>query len=143
MKKFLFVLIASVVLVLPPLMGEQAKEREKKATEPDKKQIAKLMQRKLEQSQKVLQGIALGDFDMIAKHAEQLNDISKLTEWRVIKTPRYEVFSGEFQRTSEALVKHAKDKNLDAAALSYVELTLTCVKCHKYVREVRMVRLDD
>ena len=143
MKKFLLVLIASVVLVLPPLMGEQAKEREKKGTEPDKKEIAKLMQRKLEQSQKVLQGIALGDFDMIAKHAEQLNDISKLTEWRVIKTPRYEVFSGEFQRTSEALIKHAKDKNLDAAALSYVELTLTCVKCHKYVREVRMVRLDD
>ena len=28
-------------------------------------------------------------------------------------------------------------ENLDACALSYVDMTLTCVKCHKYVRETR------
>jgi len=137
MKKILMVLLAiAVVALLPRLIKGQAEE-------PDKKKVAALMQRKLEQSQKVLQGLALGDFDLILKHAEQLHDISKLAEFRVIKTPRYEIFSGEFQRTSEALIKNAKDKNLDAVALSYVELTLTCVKCHKHVREVRMTSLDD
>ena len=40
------------------------------------------------------------------------------------------------------VVKSAKDKNLDGAALTYVELTRTCVKCHKYVREVRQAGLD-
>jgi hypothetical protein len=95
------------------------------------------------QAVSALQGVVLGDFDMILKHAELLNDISRLAEWRVIKSPRFEVFSGEFQRTSEALIKNTRDKNLDAAALSYVELTLHCVKCHKYVREVRMTSLDD
>ena len=41
------------------------------------------------------------------------------------------------------LIKNAEDRNLDAAALSYVDLTLTCVKCHKHVREVRKVELDE
>jgi hypothetical protein len=109
--------------------------------EPNK--VSELMQRKLERSQKVLEGVATNDFDKIAKNAEELIAISKAVEWRVIKTPKYELYSNEFQRAADNLVKNAKDKNLDAAALSYVELTLDCVKCHKYVREVRMVRLDD
>ena len=38
-------------------------------------------------------------------------------------------------------MKNTKDENLDGCALSYVKLALTCVKCHKYVRELRMDRL--
>jgi hypothetical protein len=110
-------------------------------SEEPKKEIP-LMQRKLQASQKVLEGVAVNDFDKIGKNAEELLTLSKLAEWRIIKSPRYEMFSGEFQRTAETLIKNAKDKNLDAAALTYVELTLTCVKCHKYVREVRMTRAD-
>jgi hypothetical protein len=110
---------------------------------PDKNKVSALMQRKLQQSQKVLEGVALGDFDKIARHGEELLDISKASEWRVVPTPRYQTYTAEFQRTAENLIKHAKDKNLDAAALAYVELTLSCVKCHKHVREVRMVRRDD
>ena len=30
------------------------------------------------------------------------------------------------------------DKNLDGAALSYVDMTLMCVKCHQHVRETKM-----
>jgi hypothetical protein len=108
----------------------------------ESKKVAALMKRKLEQSQKVLEGVALNDFDKITKHAEELIAISKEAEWKVLKTPRYELYSTDFRRNSEGLIKNAKDKNLDAAALSYVELTLTCVKCHKHVREVRMVRAD-
>ena len=40
------------------------------------------------------------------------------------------------------MAKNAKAKNLDGAALDYMDLTMTCVKCHKYVRETRMTRLD-
>jgi hypothetical protein len=40
------------------------------------------------------------------------------------------------------LIEKAREKNLDGAALSYVEMTLSCVKCHKHVREVRTTRLD-
>jgi hypothetical protein len=108
--------------------------------EPTKVQA--LMKRKLAQAQKVLEGVAVNDFDLIAKHADELIAISKEAEWKVIKTPQYDQYSGDFRRNAASLVKNAKDRNIDAAALSYVDLTLTCVKCHKHVREVRMVRAD-
>ena len=43
----------------------------------------------------------------------------------------------DFQRSADSLAQNARDKNVDAAALSYMKLTLTCVECHKYVRETR------
>ncbi len=93
-----------------------------------------LMRAKLAHSQKVLEGVATSDFGQIAKHAEELIAISKALEWQVIKTARYQLHSSEFRRSAELLMEQAKDKNLDGAALAYVDLTLNCVKCHKYVR---------
>jgi len=104
----------------------------------DSKKVSELMHRKLTCSQKILEGISTNDLDKVSKNAEELVQISKDAEWLVIKTPRYEVHSLEFQRAAENLVEKAKEKNLDGATLSYVDLTLSCVKCHKYVREVRM-----
>jgi len=103
---------------------------------------SKLMRKKLEHAQKVLEGVALKDFDLIARHGEELMLLSQQAEWHVLKTPRYEVSSNEFRRSVDELIQKAKDKNLDGAALSYVEMTLACVKCHKHVREARMTRLD-
>lgn len=107
------------------------------------KGMRELMQRKLQAAQKALEGIATGDFDRVGKNAEELILISKAAEWKVIDSPQYEMFSGEFRRRAENLAQAAKDRNVDAASLAYVEVTLNCVKCHKYVREVRTSRLDD
>jgi hypothetical protein len=107
---------------------------------PDKTET--LMKRKLQHSQKVLEGVAVQDFKMIERHADELIQISKLAEWRAFKTPTYEVYSNDFRRIAGALIENARKKNVDAAALSYVDLTLTCVKCHKHVRELRMTSAD-
>jgi len=138
MKKLIVIVLALAVLSFLPVLRSLGEEKDL-----DKQKVSALMQKKLLHSQKILEGLALNDFDNIAKNADDLIDISKATEWRVLKTPRYEIYSADFQRTAERLIKAAKDKNLEAAALSYVELTLNCVKCHQHVREVRMVRLDD
>ncbi len=103
---------------------------------------SEFMRKKLEHSQKVLEGIAIGDFDKINQHAAALLDLSKLAEWRVLKTPRYELHSNDFRRSAQTLIDEAKAKNLDGAALAYVDLTLNCVKCHKHVREIRMTNLE-
>ena len=134
----LFVVLALLVC-LPVVSGHGDEPKVPREKGP---KVSELMRKKLEHSQKVLEGVAINDFDMIAKHAEELIAISKEAEWMVLRTPQYEVRSNEFRRTAEELIKNAEDRNLDAAALSYVEMTLTCVKCHKYVREVRKVELD-
>lgn len=101
-----------------------------------------LMQQKLGHAQKVLEGVAVKDFGLIEKHADELILLSKKAEWKVLQTPQYALRSDDFRRNAEAAVKAAKDKNLDGAALAYVQMTMSCVECHKHVREVRMARLD-
>src|ERR1700730_7247708 len=82
----------------------------------DTKELRDLMQRKLKASQRVLEGIALNNFEQIAKNGEELILISKDAEWKVLKTPMYELHSNEFRRNAEGLVRAAKDRNLDGAA---------------------------
>jgi cytochrome c556 len=133
MKKSILLVGLVLLIALPTLSGH--------GEEPQKAEP--LMQRKLKHAQKVLEGLAINDFDKIADNGNELLTISKLAEWKAVKTPRYATYSNEFQEAVEKLIKNAKDKNLDGATLAYLEMTSTCVKCHKHVREVRMVRLDD
>ena len=104
--------------------------------------LHELMQKKLKNSQLVLEGLAIADFGKITRGAETLIQISKTAEWRVIGSPRYDMHSNEFRRAAENLIQKAKDKNIDGAAFAYVELTLTCVRCHQYVRDTRDARRD-
>jgi|SRR5581483_8120120 hypothetical protein len=110
--------------------------------EPPQSKAAELMRKKLQQSQKLLEGIALSDFDKITQHADELILISKETDFKIMKTPQYQMYTDEFRGNAEDLVKKAKDKNIDGVTLAYMQLTLTCVKCHKYCREVRMTFKD-
>ena len=136
MRKATFVLVVLALLLGIPTLSGHGGEPKKDSKLHD------LMQKKLTASQKVLEGIALNDFKQIGKQADELIDVSKQAEWRVLKTPQYELYSNDFRRTAENLGKSASDKNIDAAALAYVELTLTCVKCHKHVRETRNASAD-
>jgi hypothetical protein len=142
MKRVQVVLAVCVVGAWLPILSSHGQEEPRMPDKTSDKELAELMKRKLENAQKVLEGIALNDFDGISKHADELIQISKQAEWRVRKTPRYETYSNEFRRSAGELVENAKQKNLDGAALAYVDLTLTCVKCHKHVRESRQSALD-
>jgi hypothetical protein len=103
--------------------------------------LKKLMVDKLRNAQRLLEGIVLRDFRKITTSAEELIQISKTAEWHALRTPRFEMHSNEFRRAAEVVLQKAKDKNLDGVALSYVEMTLSCVRCHEHVREVRDARL--
>ena len=122
-----------VLLGTVPVWSDQLRETKTK----------EVMRRKLEHSQKVLEGIAVNDFDKITKGAEDLMLLSKSLQWKAINEPQYEVYSNQFRRSLDDLIEKSREKNLDGAALAYVDLTLNCVKCHKYVREVRKTGLDD
>lgn len=122
-----------VVAMLAALVGP-GQAQQKKAKEPPKKGPS-VMQRKLAHAQKVLEALALNDFDKMASNAAELQQCAREASWMVVKTPKYELYSNDFVRQLDTLQAAAKKKNTDAAALAYVEVTLTCVKCHKYIRE--------
>jgi cytochrome c556 len=100
-------------------------------------QLRQLMIDKLQTSQKLLEAIARGDFKQIGQQADRLSEIANQAEWMAYKTPKYELHSNEFRRAAETIARKAKDKNLDGVTLAYFDLTMSCVRCHQYTREVR------
>ncbi len=92
------------------------------------------MRAKLELSQKILEGLALEDFDSIATKGRRLAAMTHEADWKQFENPDYEQQSVLFRRQVDALVRAAKDKNLDSATLAYVRATMSCVDCHKLVR---------
>lgn len=109
-----------------------AREQRPKADPPPN-----FMRRKLQDTQAVLNGLAVKDFGMIEASSEALILLSAKAEFQLLKTPEYRRYADDFRRDAEALSRAAKQKNLDEAALAYVQLTLNCVNCHKHVRDVR------
>lgn len=128
---FLLLLIFSFALAFPTSEARQQRE------------LSRLMADKLRNSQAVLEGLATANFKKISAGADELLQISRTAEWMVLKTPRYELHSNEFRRAAETLAQKARSKNLDGAALAYFDLTMSCLRCHQYVREVRDASLPN
>lgn len=101
---------------------------------PTRQGLSKFMRMKLEASQKVLAGLALEDYELIQEGAAKLEQMSTAEKWRVSRDPLYREHSIEFQRSTQRLVKNAKDGKLEAAALSWLEATMQCIECHKWSR---------
>lgn len=104
--------------------------------------LSDFMRVKLKHSQLVLEGLVMGDFEKIAKNAQDMSLLSLAETWQVLQTPQYIEYSRKFRAAADALSEAAKKKNLDQAAEDYNRVTLRCVECHKYVRDVRMASLE-
>jgi ATP-dependent 26S proteasome regulatory subunit len=113
-----------------------------KGQKPDTKARKELMHRKLEHSQRILEALALNDLDKAGKHAGELLRIRKEAPWQAIRSREYQIWSDEFQQSAEGIVKAAKDKNLEAAKLQYLSMTLSCFHCHTYVRDQGQLGAD-
>lgn len=92
------------------------------------------MKRKLTDAKQIVAGLATEDFDLISKSAQDLMLLSHEADWNVVQTAPYIGMSREFRSSAQRLRDYGNDKNLDGATLAYFEVTLNCVRCHKYIR---------
>ena len=51
------------------------------------------------------------------------------------RTPGYRTQLQIFQDATEELMRQAEKENVDGAALAFTQLTISCVNCHKQLRE--------
>src|SRR5580765_3085405 len=65
------------------------------------------MRDKLELSQRVLEGLATEDYDLIIAKGTRLSAMSKETDWRVFENPDYDQQSVIFRQNVDSLVKAA------------------------------------
>ena len=60
--------------------------------------------------------------------------IAQTADWKIVDTPEYVRQGDAFIQAIERLLEAAGDENGDAAALAYMDVTLKCVHCHRYMR---------
>jgi cytoskeletal protein RodZ len=95
------------------------------------------MRKKLDYSQQILEGIAEADFERIATNAQAMRALGKVEGFVRGRTPGYRSQLQIFQDATDQLIKHAEKDNVDGAALAFTQLTISCVNCHKHLREVK------
>lgn len=119
-----FALVLAVTMLLCTVQGDDA--------EPQK---SDWMKRKLDYTQKILSGLAKGDYEAIRVNAELMNKLTPIERFIRGRTPAYRTQLQVFQFANEELIRLAEEKNIDGAALAFTQLTLSCVNCHKVIRD--------
>lgn len=120
-----------LTLVIAPMVLAQIPKGSKRS---------QFMRQKLEFSKQVLEGLAVEDFPLIEKGARALKTLSQAAEWEDPMIPNVEQYipnTREFQRLTEELARKARAKNIDGSTLAFMQLTMNCVTCHKFVREAK------
>ena len=136
-----FVVLVCLQLVAVANAQERAKPK-KPLMDENEQNISKFMRAKLQHSQKLIESLATEDYEAMAKSSQEMSLLTLAESWQVLQTADYLHESTAFRRSADAMTAAAKKKNLDGAALAYVEMTMQCVKCHKLVRHSKMAALD-
>jgi len=97
--------------------------------------VSGFMMKKLDSSREIVGGLAMENYDAISKAAQDLLLLSHEADWNVITTKPYLQMSSDFRGSVARLRDAGHEKNVDRATLAYFEVTLNCVRCHKYIRD--------
>lgn len=98
----------------------------------------RLMRDKLTYTNKILEAILTSDYESLDRESAALVRATELPAWSVLKSPEYLRQSAAFTSAIQDLRDAAKARDLDAAALQYMSLSLTCFQCHKHIKGTRI-----
>ncbi len=139
MKKSLATLAALILITAPlavqPTRGDDQQDKEKEKEKEKEKPASVWMKMKLSATQNILAGLTKGDFETIDKNAQSMLFVDHLEKWLRADTPGYNMKLKEFEYANKSLRLAAQEKNIDGATIAYIQLTLSCVECHKLVRD--------
>ena len=115
-------------------LAVNAHSEDKPDAPASKTNVQALMRDKLTHMQKVLDGLVTDDYEKIADEAEMLRIIGLAASWQADKSEEYKLHSRRYARLTSNLGAAAKQNNRDASLLQYLQLNITCVDCHDYIR---------
>jgi len=90
---------------------------------------------KLEESQKIFAALAASDFQRITEGTSTLITLNKVEEFVRKRNPNYRTQLNTFEFAVRDIQTQAKKKNVEGVALGFNQLTLSCVNCHKMLRD--------
>jgi hypothetical protein len=129
-------IVEFLVIIGTGLFGSEVQGQQERRIQPD---AVPFMRVKLNHTKEIVEGLALENFDAIARSAQALATMSLESSWNSFQTTEYIAFSRVFRDGADHLRQAALDHNLDGTTLAFFEVTLSCVQCHKYVRKLQHV----
>jgi hypothetical protein len=128
--------VAAVMLI--PGDALQGQQPAAPGKPPKDRNLQLFMRQKLEASNQILEGLCTDDFDLIQEGAKKLHQMSDAERWHVSNDVMYKQFSNEYRQITQQLIKAAEDHNLDRATLKWLDATVSCLDCHRFVRGARI-----
>ena len=89
-----------------------------------------IMWSKLDLAHDVLDALALEDFEALEAYAEDLEALGTAGFLFILDTDEYKRRADGFRLAARDLRRAAEERNTEAAALAYMDLTLRCIRCH-------------
>jgi hypothetical protein len=134
MKRCL-ILKTAVTLVLGLVLADSLSAQDKKAGDQEKSSI--WMKAKLEASRNILGALTESDHEKIRTNAEAMAFLGYLEKWARADMPDYKRQVSYFDFANRELIRQAREENLEGATLAYNQLIVSCVQCHRIVRDAK------
>jgi len=87
----------------------------------------------------VFSALTVGDFKQLETSARRMQILNLLEQWRrdnaFEKESDYQGQLNAFEFATKELIRTAKAKDVDGALGAYINLTQSCVRCHKLIRD--------
>lgn len=127
---------AQPVAAQPP---QTVSDRSLPADDEQKHDTDYWMQVKLTAAQEVFADLTRGDLESVKKRAQTMQVIDMLEQWLrdspVQQKSEYKRQLNEFQFSTRELIRHAEDNNIDGALTAWLDISKSCVGCHKVLRD--------
>ena len=120
----------------PDIQGAQ-NEDESNIDEVAEKSKSFWMEQKLRLSKELLVGLANADFESILRSAEIMRGLNRVEVFVRRKPEGYRDQLRFFNMANRSLRKAAQEENLEAATLAFNQMTISCVNCHKHLRDAK------
>ena len=106
--------------------------------EPDRRDF---MLQKLKIVNRVVEGIATDDFELVSKSSFALARLTESAAWLSNRDPFYRHYSQHFEHAIDGLARAADARSPEKVTFAYTHLMISCTACHQHVRNV--ARLSD
>jgi hypothetical protein len=120
--------VIAIVLLTAPTTADQTP------------QLSRVMRQKLAHSQQILGAVVTSNWAMLDRESRALAKAAQDPAWIMMTAPEYLRYSDAFTNATHALIFASAKKDLDAAAAAQIELTTSCVQCHRYLARRRIAR---
>lgn len=129
------VALAALMFGLPDGRSQEPRRDAPSAAEQD--QARDFMRHKLGLTQDVLAALTEGNLAKASSAAKNMRFLGYFEKNILADRPEYKRQVQFFDFASQELVRQADAKNLEGATLAYMQMSASCVQCHKVMRDAK------